>query len=211
MAQRPIVAICRLCRRGRFAVLVSRLRAGERRECTHARLDRGLVRAGDRPVRVRPAHQRARSARHGAGRRRRCAADAGAVTASRRSTAGSESRAPSSVSRPTPRFSRIRSRRACCRCRCAAARSSRRIRRARSPGVIRLAMKSPSSLRRQPFADLALQAASSTSSPAGDTFTSLNSPIWRWKPTCGSSNLNATPVLAMILFQRSTPRWQSAV
>ena len=59
-ARLEALIVRRLCRRRGFAVLVSRLRAGERRECTHARFDRGVVRAGDRPVRVRPAHQRAK-------------------------------------------------------------------------------------------------------------------------------------------------------
>src|SRR5881392_1346565 len=51
---------------------------------------------------------------------------------------------------------------------------------------------------------------SSTSTPFGVAFTSLNSPIWRWKVVAGSSRRNFTPVFSMILFQRSTPLAQSA-
>ena len=54
------------CRGSRFAILVPGLCARHRRERAHARLDRGPVRAADRALRVRPAHQRARSAGHGA-------------------------------------------------------------------------------------------------------------------------------------------------
>src|SRR6266487_765516 len=44
-----------------------------------------------------------------------------------------------------------------------------------------------------------------------DAVTSLNSPICRWNATCGSWNRKLTPTRSMILFQRSRPRWQSAV
>src|SRR5580704_17153181 len=63
---------------------------------------------------------------------------------------------------------------------------------------IRLPMKSPSSLDGSHWLESRVQVASSTSLPAGETFTSLNSPISRWKPTCGSSSLKPTPVLLMI-------------
>ena len=37
----------------------------------------------------------------------------------------------------------------------------------------------------------------------------MNSPMWRWKATCGSSNWNLMPVFSITLFQRSTPLPQS--
>src|SRR5947199_2102089 len=47
--------------------------------------------------------------------------------------------------------------------------------------------------------------------PSGDTRTSVNTPILRWKARCGSLSSKSTPCSLMIRFQRSTPRWQSAM
>jgi hypothetical protein len=33
----------------------------------------------------------------------------------------------------------------------------------------------------------------------------------RWKPRCGSTNAKSMPCSRMIRFQRSSPRWQSAM
>ena len=74
---------------------------------------------------------------------------------------------------------------------------------------IRLPIKSPSSFD-GPLLLSRFQVASSISLPAGVALTSLNSPIWRWKPTCGSRSQTRRR-LGDGLVPAIEPRWQSAV
>src|SRR5438445_11777925 len=55
---------------------------------------------------------------------------------------------------------------------------------------IKLWMKSPSCVDGSHLSCCAFQVVASTISPVCDALMSLNSPIWRWKATCGSWNVH---------------------
>ncbi len=79
-ARLEAVAVRRPDGRAGLAVLVSGFRHRHRRQRAHAGFGRGVVRATRRALHVRPAHDGARSHRHGARRRRRGTADFGGMT-----------------------------------------------------------------------------------------------------------------------------------
>src|SRR5262245_15257259 len=75
---------------------------------------------------------------------------------------------------------------------------------------IKLAMKSPSTFDGSHWSLRLAHSASVSTSPSGEALTLPNSPMPRWKATCGSLSLKLTPVFSIPLFQRSTPLLQSA-
>ena len=56
----------------------------------------------------------------------------------------------------------------------------------------------------------ASHSASLTTRPSGETRSSAQLPMARWKPRCGSFSSTSIPCFLITAFQRSTPRWQSA-
>src|SRR4051812_39129407 len=78
-------------------------------------------------------------------------------------------------------------------------------------GFISEAMNSPSASDGSHWSFCLAQVAASTSTPDGVAWTSLNSPMSRWKATCGSARRKSTPIRSMILLKRSMPLAQSRV
>ena len=78
-------------------------------------------------------------------------------------------------------------------------------------GTIRLCTKALSVSVGSHSACRASHSAWLTTRPSGDTRASANVPIARWKPRWGSRSSKSIPCFRMIWFQRSTPRWQSAM